>query len=90
MHDLRMALPALVAWGAAACLVTLSSYVSVLVAIAAIVCAAALTRWRPRGGVVWLLAAVCLVAISVSLMFWAFISGLLLLGGAHLSAARHT
>ena len=28
-------------------------------------------------------------AISVSLMFWAFISGLLLLGGAHLSAARH-
>ena len=26
-------------------------------------------------------------AISVSLMFWAFISGLLLLGGAHLSAA---
>jgi membrane protein len=29
-------------------------------------------------------------AISVSLMFWAFISGLLLLGGAHLSAAGHT
>jgi YihY family inner membrane protein len=27
-------------------------------------------------------------AISVSLMFWAFISGLLLLGGAHLSAGR--
>jgi membrane protein len=27
-------------------------------------------------------------AISVSLMFWAFISGLLLLAGAHLSAAR--
>ena len=28
-------------------------------------------------------------AISVSLMFWAFISGLLLLAGAHLSAAKH-
>jgi YihY family inner membrane protein len=28
-------------------------------------------------------------AISVSLMFWAFISGLLLLGGAHLSATGH-
>ena len=27
-------------------------------------------------------------AISVSLMFWAFISGLLLLAGAHLSAAK--
>ncbi len=27
-------------------------------------------------------------AISVTLMFWAFLSGLLLLGGAHLSAAR--
>ena len=28
-------------------------------------------------------------SISVTLMFWAFISGLLLLGGAHLSAANH-
>jgi YihY family inner membrane protein len=28
-------------------------------------------------------------AISVSLMFWAFISGLLLLAGAHLSASNH-
>jgi membrane protein len=28
-------------------------------------------------------------ALSVTLMFWAFLSGLLLLGGAHLSAARH-
>ncbi|MCU1285771.1 MAG: putative ribonuclease [Acidobacteriales bacterium] len=28
-------------------------------------------------------------AISVTLMFWAFLSGLLLLGGAHLSADRH-
>ncbi len=29
-------------------------------------------------------------SISVTLMFWAFISGLLLLGGAHLSASGHT
>jgi len=29
-------------------------------------------------------------SISVTLMFWAFLSGLLLLGGAHLSAANHT
>jgi len=29
-------------------------------------------------------------AISVSLMFWAFLSGLLLLTGAHLSARRHS
>jgi len=28
-------------------------------------------------------------ALSVSLMFWAFLSGLLLLTGAHLSAQRH-
>jgi len=28
-------------------------------------------------------------ALSVTLMFWAFLSGLLLLGGAHLSAGRH-
>jgi len=28
-------------------------------------------------------------SISVTLMFWAFLSGLLLLGGAHLSAANH-
>jgi uncharacterized BrkB/YihY/UPF0761 family membrane protein len=28
-------------------------------------------------------------ALSVSLMFWAFLSGLLLLAGAHLSAQRH-
>lgn len=28
-------------------------------------------------------------SISVTLMFWAFLSGLLLLGGAHLSAAHH-
>jgi len=28
-------------------------------------------------------------SISVTLMFWAFLSGLLLLGGAHLSAAEH-
>jgi uncharacterized BrkB/YihY/UPF0761 family membrane protein len=30
-----------------------------------------------------------LFALSVSLMFWAFLSGLLLLTGAHLSAQRH-
>ena len=29
-------------------------------------------------------------SISVTLMFWAFVSGLLLLGGAYLSAAEHT
>lgn len=29
-------------------------------------------------------------SISVTLMFWAFLSGLLLLGGAHLSAAHHS
>jgi YihY family inner membrane protein len=29
-------------------------------------------------------------ALSVSLMFWAFLSGLLLLTGANLSAQRHT
>ena len=29
-------------------------------------------------------------ALSVSLMFWAFLSGLLLLTGAYLSAERHT
>jgi uncharacterized BrkB/YihY/UPF0761 family membrane protein len=28
-------------------------------------------------------------ALSVSLMFWAFLSGLLLLTGAYLSAERH-
>lgn len=28
-------------------------------------------------------------SISVTLMFWAFVSGLLLLGGAYLSAAEH-
>jgi membrane protein len=28
-------------------------------------------------------------ALSVSLMFWAFLSGLLLLTGAHLAAQRH-
>jgi YihY family inner membrane protein len=28
-------------------------------------------------------------SISVTLMFWAFLSGMLLLGGAHLSAANH-
>ena len=28
-------------------------------------------------------------ALSVSLMFWAFLSGLLLLAGAHLSARQH-
>lgn len=66
MHDLRMAAPALVAWAAAACLVTQHSYVSVIVAIAAAVAAGALTRWHPRGRPMWLLTAVCLVAISAS------------------------
>jgi membrane protein len=28
-------------------------------------------------------------ALSVSLMFWAFLTGLLLLAGAHLSAEEH-
>ena len=66
MHDLRMAPPALAAWAVAAWLVTQSSYVSVIVAIAAIVAAGALARWHPRGRLVWLLTAVCLVAISAS------------------------
>ena len=29
-------------------------------------------------------------AISVTLMIWAYLSGMLLLGGAHLSASDHT
>jgi competence protein ComEC len=66
MHDLRMAPPALFAWGAAAWLVTASSYVSVVVAVAAVVSAGVLTRWRPRHGLMWLLTAVCLAAIAAS------------------------
>lgn len=66
MHDLRMAPPALVAWGAAAWLVTLSSYVSVIAAVAGIIGAGVLARWRPRRGLVWLLTAVCLSAIAAS------------------------
>ncbi|KQV76056.1 hypothetical protein ASC61_14170 [Aeromicrobium sp. Root344] len=65
-HDLRMLPPALVAWGAAAWLVTVGSYVSVVVAIASIAAAGALARWRPHRGLVWLLTAVCLAAIAVS------------------------
>ncbi len=66
MHDLRMAPPALFAWGAAAWLVTASSYVSVAVAVGAVLSAGALTRWRPRHGLTWLLTAVCLAAIAAS------------------------
>lgn len=66
MHDLRMVPPALVAWGAAACLVTASSYVSVIVAVAAIASAGVLVRWRPHRGLVWILTAVCLAAIAAS------------------------
>ena len=66
MHDLRMAPPALFAWGAAAWLVTAGSYVAVAVAVGAVVSAGALTRWRPRHGLMWLLTAVCLAAIAAS------------------------
>ena len=66
MHDLRMVPSALVASGAAAWLVTVSSYVSVGVAVAAVICAGVLARWRPRGAMPWLLAAICLAAIAAS------------------------
>jgi len=56
--------PALAAWGAAACLVSLSSYVAVGVAVASVLGAGALARWHR--GLVWLLTAVCLAAIATS------------------------
>jgi competence protein ComEC len=61
-----MAPPALVAWGAAASLVTVSSHVSVVVAILGVVGAGGLVRWCPRRGLVWILTTVCVAAIAVS------------------------
>jgi competence protein ComEC len=66
MHDLRMVPSALLAWGAAAWLVTVGSYVALVVAVAAVICAGVLARWRPPRGMPWLLGAVCLTAIAAS------------------------
>ncbi|MEV7395895.1 ComEC/Rec2 family competence protein [Aeromicrobium sp. NPDC092404] len=66
MHDLRMVPPALVAWGAAAWLVTAGSRIGVVVAVIAVTAGAGLTRWRPRRGLVWVLTAVCLAAVAAS------------------------
>lgn len=66
MHDLRMVPPAIVAWGAAAWIVTSHSYVAAAVAVGAIAVAAAVLRWGRVGALPWIATAIALAAVAAS------------------------
>jgi competence protein ComEC len=66
MHDLRMAVPALAAWLAAAWLVTSRSSVAAVVAVVAVAITAVLMWRRPSRGLPWAATAICLAAVATS------------------------
>jgi competence protein ComEC len=66
MHDLRMAAPAVVAWIAAAWLVTTGSGVAVVVALVSVAVVAGLLRWAPSRALPLIMTAICLAAIAAS------------------------
>lgn len=66
MHDLRMAVPALACWGAAAWLVRAGSLTAVVFAATAVILGAALLRLPHRGRLLLVVTAICVAAVAAS------------------------